>query len=240
MLYRNYRGRTLKKQKNCLGNLLWCLEQLVNNSLQFFYLIITYYLNTFCKTLLIVSKLNTLKLNTKINRSHLCQIETAIEMNTLSDKQQHTSLLYIKHCSLSCSLFLFSSTESTFSQQPKKSNIQYCTLLNCTLQCSKFSLCKNKPKMCILYCNWIDLTSMSPQACSIACRRGMRACGLQPSLSQKIIFYRVWKWRVRGYMTSNWLWLTNHFRTRTVWYKLTLSETTFSQGPFFHFSMMVQ
>ena len=173
MFYRNYRGRTWKKQKTCLGNLLWCLEQLVNNSLQFFSI---------------------------------------------------TWTRFAKLCSL-CQ---------------NESNIQYCTLQNCTLQCSKFSLCKNKPKMCILYCNWIDLTSMSPQACSIACRRGMRACGLQPSLSQKIIFYRVWKWRVRGYMTSNWLWLTNQFRTRTVWYKLTLSETTFSQGPFFHFSMMVQ
>ena len=86
-------------------------------------------LNMFCKTWLIVSKLYTQANKTQhweINHSHLCQIETLLSkltslshMNTLSDQQQHTSLLYIKHCSLLFSLFLFSSTEATFSQQPK-------------------------------------------------------------------------------------------------------------------------
>jgi hypothetical protein len=43
-----------------------------------------------------------------------------LEILTLSGQQQYTNLLDIKHCSLSCSLFLFSSTEGRFSQQPKK------------------------------------------------------------------------------------------------------------------------
>ena len=46
-------------------------------------------------------------------------------MNTLSDQQQHTSLLFIKHSSLSCSLFLFSSTEGTFSTQKIEYSMRY-------------------------------------------------------------------------------------------------------------------
>lgn len=44
-------------------------------------------------------------------------------MDTLSDKQQHTCLFYIKHCSLSISLFLFSSMEGKFSKQLKKETL---------------------------------------------------------------------------------------------------------------------
>ena len=99
-------------------------------------------LNTFCKIWLIASKLNTQANKTTLGNKPFtsmsnwnsaietqqffvkmalwCQNETHLHhMNTLSDQQQHTGLLYIKHCSLSCSLFLFSSTEGTFSPQPK-------------------------------------------------------------------------------------------------------------------------
>ena len=86
-------------------------------------------LNTFWKTWLIASKLNT-----QANRTLHWEIYIDIydelklcyrnlEILTLSGQQQYTNLLDIKHCSLSCSLFLVSSTEGRFSQ-PKKSNTQ--------------------------------------------------------------------------------------------------------------------
>ena len=121
-------------------------------------------LNTFCKTWLIVSqqtsKYDTTLGHTPFTSTSNCNsaIETSKQffvkmslrwqndthlyhMNTLSDQQQHTSLLYINHCSLSYSLFLLTT---------KKSNTQYCTLQYDNLQCSKFSLSKNKTK--IHYC----------------------------------------------------------------------------------------
>ena len=65
-------------------------------------------------------------------------------MNTLLDQQQHTSLLYIKHCSLLFTLFLFSSTEGIFTtkqhqhnQQPK--NLIVNTVHYSAVQYRKFS-----------------------------------------------------------------------------------------------------
>jgi hypothetical protein len=71
----------------------------------------------------------------KIIHTCIIWIHFQISSNTSS------SILYIKHCSLPYSLFLFSSTEGTFSQQPKNRilNTVHCS----TLQFSKFSLSSN-------------------------------------------------------------------------------------------------
>ena len=124
--------------------------------------------STFCKTWFILSRLNAQANKTnhwEIYHSRLCQIETLllkpnnplskshsddkvihtcrpIIMNTLSNQWQHT-LLYIKHCSLSCSLFLFTSTKGTLSPQPKNRILNTVHLIAVpTLHCCKFSLSK--------------------------------------------------------------------------------------------------
>ena len=76
--------------------------------------------NTGKYTINIYVKLKLCYRNLKI----LCQNVTSGQndehlYHTLSDQQQHTSLVYINHCSLSYPLLLFSSTEGTFSEKSK-------------------------------------------------------------------------------------------------------------------------
>ena len=73
-------------------------------------------------------------------------------MNTLSDQQQHTSLLYIKNCSLLFSMFLFSSTEGMFSQQPKNEILNSKSLHYFSIFYSTVNSVKSKIKQTIHYC----------------------------------------------------------------------------------------
>ena len=96
-----------------------------------------------------------------------------------------------------------------------------------------FFSAKHRGKYCLV-CRihpWIDPMLMSPQACSIACRRGMWACGwrsctLHPQAEKKPSIGCI-----NGeYTTLNCSWLVYQFRTKTARWKLTLSQTTTNLG----------